>query len=137
MKNSIQTISLQILSIIGLLVCIYLYLSHIASSYFCPVGDCLTVNTSKYAQIGNIPMSVLGFGFYSILFVGTFFLQHKMLNKILKIVLVCGLMFSVYLTFLEIFVIKAICFWCVISFILVILSSIIIFNPFFNRARNT
>ncbi|QLK09597.1 hypothetical protein BMG_6373 (plasmid) [Priestia megaterium] len=35
-----------------------------------------------------------------------------------------------YLTYLELFVIKAICFWCVMSFSLVIIGSIVAFSPF-------
>ncbi|MDW4511711.1 vitamin K epoxide reductase family protein [Priestia megaterium] len=136
MKTSVQIITLQIIAILGLIICIYLYLSHVASSYFCPVGDCLKVNSSQYAEVGNIPMSILGISFYTFLFILTFFLKRNFFKLIIKVSLVIGLLFSMYLTYLELFVIKAICFWCVMSFSLVIIGSIVAFSPFSKNVSN-
>ncbi|WP_257349962.1 vitamin K epoxide reductase family protein [Pseudalkalibacillus decolorationis] len=129
MKKRIQVVVLQVISILGLLICAYLYLSHLSSNYFCPVGDCSKVNGSRYSEIGNVPMSILGLIFYTFLFSSTFLLDKKTFSIIPKMTLVVGLLFSVYLTYLELFIINAICFWCVVSFGLIIIGSVIVFNP--------
>ncbi|MFN2747550.1 MULTISPECIES: vitamin K epoxide reductase family protein [Bacillus] len=127
MLNHIRLLLLQIIAILGVLVSLYLYLTHLSSSTFCPLGDCAAVNNSKYAQIGGIPMSVLGFFYYMCLFAVSMFSGRKLFSLLMKAMLLFGLLFSIYLTYLEIFVINAICFWCVISFILILTGNAIVF----------
>jgi uncharacterized membrane protein len=84
-----------------------------------PVGDCNTVQQSEYARIfGVVPVGVLGALGYvamSVLwFAGT---------RAARICTWCcalgGVVFSVYLTFLEPFVIGASCAWCLASAVIV------------------
>ncbi len=102
------------------------YLSHVEVSQVeavCgPVGDCNTVNQSEYAKLfGILPIGVLGLiGFFSILAtwtirrLGSRRIQHCASIGILG--MTCfGTLFSIYLTFLEPFVIGATCLWCLSS----------------------
>lgn len=84
------------------------------------IGDCWSVNISRYSMIGGIPVAVLGaVGFLAIIALlllenrGGFW-QDKglMINFGLSLI---GVLFSAYLTYLEIAVIHAICPFCVLS----------------------
>ena len=84
------------------------------------IGDCWSVNVSRYSMIGGIPVAVLGaVGFLAIIALlllenrGGFWQdQGLMVNFGLSII---GVLFSAYLTYLEIAVIHAICPFCVLS----------------------
>ncbi len=69
-------------------------------------------------------MAAFGAGFYALLFV----LTAANLKKWVQAWTLWGLIFSMYLTVLELFVIKALCGWCVISFVIVILVNLLIPN---------
>jgi uncharacterized membrane protein len=112
-----------IMTIIGLVDSIYLLWIKIANDKaYClqGVGDCWTVNTSKYSSIYGIPVSVFGIiGYALILFVflqedRIAFLKRNGLNILFGLTLF-GLAYSIYLTYIELFVIYAICPFCVIS----------------------
>ncbi len=87
-----------------------------------PVGDCNTVQQSAYARLfGVLPVGVAGlFGYLAILLAWAG-LQwgHGSLQRVAGIALVLmafgGTLFSIYLTFLEPFVIGASCAWCLTS----------------------
>jgi uncharacterized membrane protein len=118
---------LPLLSIVGLAIAIYLsYVEITATEAFCgPVGDCNTVQQSEYAHLfGYIPIGVLGIIGYSLI-LGSWGLdkfgpaQWRKIAVIAKWALaLLGTIFSVYLTFLEPFVIGATCAWCLISAII-------------------
>lgn len=127
MNKRVQITLVQIISILGFLLSIYLYISHLSSSFFCPVGDCLKVNSSSYAQIKGVPISTLGILYYLLLHIFTYCGKKVFVIKLIKYWLLLGLVFSLYLTYLEIFKIKAICIWCMVSFGLIIIGSIIVF----------
>lgn len=90
-----------------------------------PVGDCNTVQQSQYARLfGVLPIGLLGIiGYVLILFawlVGRF--GSGQLSRLAWLAMLgmtaFGLLFSIYLTFLEPFVIGASCAWCLTSAIL-------------------
>jgi len=116
-----------ILVLIGLFVSIYLsYVEITETEAVCgPVGDCNTVQQSSYALLfGLIPIGVLGIAGYLLVGITWLFAVFgpKKWRKIciLSSWLLCvfGALFSVYLTFLEPFVIGATCAWCLSSAIL-------------------
>ncbi|HFU7087312.1 MULTISPECIES: vitamin K epoxide reductase family protein [Bacillus] len=127
MSKRVQITFVQIISILGIFLSIYLYISHLSSDFFCPVGDCLKVNSSSYAQIKGIPISALGILYYFLLHIFTYCGKKVFVIKLIKYWLLLGLVFSLYLTYLELFEIKAICIWCIVSFGLIIIGNIIIF----------
>lgn len=110
-------------SFVGLLVATYLWYEYQQpSAVGCVVGGagCETVRLSEFSQIAGIDLPVFGILFYLVLaiYVTTRFLDRpvrRFENWGLQLATLFGLIFSVYLTYLELFVIHAICTWCVMS----------------------
>jgi uncharacterized membrane protein len=112
-----------ILTVIGLVDSLYLLWIKIANDkvYCLPgIGDCWTVNTSKYSSVFGIPVSIFGIiGYALILLVFLFENKQPVLKKnglnILFGLTFFGFLYSIYLTYIELFVIFAICPFCVVS----------------------
>jgi len=89
-----------------------------------PLGDCHTVQSSEYADVAGIPVAALGLAMYVGLF-GLVVLRRmwrdapEALVPLTFALALSGMLYSAYLTWLELFVIDAICAWCVTSAILV------------------
>jgi uncharacterized membrane protein len=84
------------------------------------IGDCDAVNSSPYAEIGGIPIALLGALAYLLILCLLCFDRYKSRLGENSVLLVLGLTFigvlySAYLTYLELFVLHAICPFCVIS----------------------
>lgn len=131
MKKHINTI-LLILAIGGAALSAYLWWFQVTPHVIpCTTGQgCSHVLDSEYSYIFGTPMSVFGFFFYTSLILVTFqrhFIKHKILNIILILQVAVGLLFSLYLRYLEFFVIEAICIWCWVSFIIVLLMTAALF----------
>lgn len=97
-----------------------------------PVGDCNAVQQSPYAWLfGVLPVGLLGIiGFLAILVVWIW--QKVRKDKIAGLaplalfgMAVFGTLFSVYLTYLELFVIHAVCIWCLSSAVLITLIMLV------------
>jgi len=124
------TWGIPILTIAGVIVASYLsFVEATQSEAVCgPLGDCGTVQESKYAIIfGILPVGVLGLAGYAAILAGWLAHQFGPLRwKNLAALAVWGMclfgvFFSAYLTFLEPFVIGATCMWCITSAVLMIL----------------
>jgi uncharacterized membrane protein len=133
-----QEIIILVLSIIGLGVAVYLAFIEVSQTEaVCgPVGDCNTVQTSSYAYLfGLIPIGVLGMiGYLGILiFWAIRLLSRNWRIRAYSTLLVWGMaifgsLFSIYLTFLEPFIIGATCMWC-ISSALIMTAILILSTP--------
>jgi uncharacterized membrane protein len=90
------------------------------------IGDCESVNTSVYSEIGGIPIALLGVGAYLVILVLVIledkieFLQSNAWFGIFGISLV-GVLYSGFLTYIEVAVLHAICPFCVLSAVVVLL----------------
>ncbi len=76
---------------------------------------CDTVANSPYALILGIPVAYLGLGFSLVLLTFTARWWWRAERRALQgawALLLLGTLFAAYLTFLELFVIKAVCIWC-------------------------
>jgi uncharacterized membrane protein len=110
------------LVILGLLVSIYMTIFKITSNENMCVGskDCSIVNASRYSEINNIPVAVIGVGGYTALLailllerrLGFIKQNATMLFFALSLI---GFFFTVYLIFVEIVLIKAYCPFCITS----------------------
>ena len=83
-------------------------------------GDCWTVNISEYSSVYGIPVSIFGLLAYALLLVLVFPLEIRGISTTFRHqmafgIAFAGFIFSIYLTYLEIAVIKAVCPFCVIS----------------------
>ncbi|KKP41312.1 MAG: hypothetical protein UR31_C0035G0002 [Parcubacteria group bacterium GW2011_GWA2_33_14] len=98
----------------------------------CPIGEnCLAVLTSKYNKLFIIQNDLLGLLFYITCSVITALLVINvpplfLWDIIIKVLIVCGTMLSVFFTYLQFRIIKAWCFWCLMSATTIWLMAIII-----------
>lgn len=94
------------------------------------VGGCEKVNTSAYSEIAGIPIALLGAGAYVIILI-LFIVENRSRfweeNSPLYIfgVSLIGVLYSGYLTYIEIAIIHAICPYCVLSAITILIIFVI------------
>jgi uncharacterized membrane protein len=110
-------VGLGALAVVGLLISAYLTWVHYAG--VAPVcvggsGGCETVQTSSYATIFGVPVAVIGLVGYTGLLLSAS-LRGELGVYLGFLVALVGTLFSAYLTYLELFVIHAVCEWCVAS----------------------
>jgi len=87
---------------------------------------CDQVLTSQYAKVGNIPISLVGAIFYLAIFIsGILFVDNKSPRALMVLgyLPIVGFITSLALVYLQIFIIKALCIYCLVSAI----SSTILF----------
>ena len=115
------------LALAGIFVALYLtlYKVGIIGELSCSIGSCETVNTSKYSRFLGLPVAGWGLLFYLDVFVIAVisalprFEDERALSIVLVAESAVGVLFSAWLTYLELFVIHAICIWCVTSAVIV------------------
>lgn len=125
----VNRMAIAVLALIGALVASYLLLSNLGLTgpVACGIGDCATVQNSPYGRIAGIPVSALGLaGYLAVLVLALLGLRPglaaaRWVPLLLFGGALAGVLFSAYLTFLEAFVIRAWCQWCVISAVLITL----------------
>ena len=126
------------LSLIGAAVALYLaYVEMTQATAVCgPVGDCNTVQSSIYARLfGIVPIGVLGVVGYLAIAV-SWALHRSDLGLVgrwgalgLFAASFVGTLASIYLTFLEPFVIGATCAWCLLSALLMAALALLAVEP--------
>jgi uncharacterized membrane protein len=118
---SLRVVSI-ILSAVGLLDSLYLSWVKLAGSeaYCAGIGDCDVVNSSSYSEIGGIPIALFGAGAYlSMILVlymekrGEFWRENGQL--VVFGLSLTGVIYSAYLTYIELAILRAICPYCVVS----------------------
>ena len=81
-------------------------------------GNCDSVTNSQYATIGPIPIALLGALYYlTVAVLSIYALDRKSVSfaKLASKLTWVGLLASLYLVFLQLFVIKSICIYCMVS----------------------
>jgi len=116
------------LALAGAVVATYLtYIEATGATAVCgPVGDCNTVNQSEYARLfGVVPVGALGLIGYVAVVLTWAAAKHaperaSYKSRVLLLAMtIGGTLFSIYLTFLEPFVIGATCAWCLTSAVVI------------------
>jgi uncharacterized membrane protein len=85
------------------------------------LADCERVATSEYADIGGVPVAFLGLlayiGLFAVAAVWLYVYDRGLTWPSMTFwgLSLGGVIYSAYLTYLELFVIDAICMWCVAS----------------------
>ncbi len=117
-----------------------IYLSYVettsAQAVCGPIGDCNSVQDSRYAiLLGFLPVGVFGLlGAVAILVVWAWgHFRKDWIAEYAPVMVfgfsVFGTAFSIYLTYLELFVIHAVCMWCVTSAVLMTLLMLAALPP--------
>lgn len=122
-KTKTTSSIIRIAAIIGLLDSLYLaYVKLAHTEIYCTpgLGDCHVVNASRWSTLWGIPLGVYGVaGFGVILLISLFGQKLKTLSTYSDLVLFAlslgGFLFSLYLTYIELFILRAICQWCLLS----------------------
>ena len=115
------------LALAGIFISLYLtlYKLGVIGELSCTLGSCETVNTSKWSRFLGLPVAAWGLLFYLDVFlvalVGTVarFEYEPVISVVLVAEAAVGVLFSAWLTYLELGVIHAICIWCVTSAVIV------------------
>ena len=109
-------------ALIGTLIALYLLLHDLGlSSLICPIAGCDKVQASEYSKWFGIPVAAFGLAAFLALLalsvIGLF--KPRVLNLPIRSLILTisglGLLAYIPLTYLEVFVIHAVCFWCVTS----------------------
>lgn len=110
------------LSVLGLLVSIYMTIYKVTSnnSMCLGSGDCSTVNASKYSEVNGIPVAVIGvLGYAAILAVHYFENRNRFFKQNGTLIIfgmaLTGFLFTLWLIYVEVAILKALCPFCVTS----------------------
>ena len=109
-----------IMAVLGIIVAGYLTWSHYSGvPVYCGVSSsCEVVNTSRYAYLGDIPVALLGLiGYVTILALSLIPAAEDRQWPMLLIFggALIGTLLQWYLFYIEVAVLRAICYWCVTS----------------------
>ncbi len=110
------------LAVIGLLVSVYMTIYKItANDSMClGSGDCSTVNASRYSEINGIPVALIGvIGYAAILGIHWLERRNEFFEENGSLILfgisLIGFLFTLWLIYVEIALIKALCPFCLAS----------------------
>ena len=108
-----------IVALVGLAISVYLTVEHFTSPALlaCPEGaviNCAKVTSSQWSVILGIPVAVLGLGYFVLM---TALLtpaawNRRALNPVRLVGVALGVAMVVYLIWVELFRVDAICLWC-------------------------
>ena len=118
-----------LVALLGLFVSIYLvmYKTGLIGTLACGTGGCETVQLSKWAFFLGVPVAAWGVAYYAVIFglavagIQDRFADSRRIPLALVALTAVGLLFSAWLTYLELWVIHAICRWCVVSAVLAVM----------------
>ncbi len=119
----IYRMSAALLSLAGLFISAYLYLYKLGriGGLACGTGGCETVQLSPWSRVAGVEVALIGvLGYAGLLALSLAALRPVLAGRRWPAALLGGLagigvLFTAYLTYLELFVIHAICRWCVAS----------------------
>ncbi|MBI2448182.1 vitamin K epoxide reductase family protein [Candidatus Microgenomates bacterium] len=123
-----------IFSIIGITDTLYLIYHKIKGTevacIFFPPEWCRRVQQSKYSKTFGIPNSVAGLVMYLVIFVLAILYFYSITPFWwLEIPITIGFLFATYFTYIQAFVLRAFCTWCVLSainFVVLMIASFIL-----------
>ena len=125
MSERAARIALTSLSLTGVAITIYLlYARATHTQLACTTGGCETVQESGYAEVAGIPVAAIGLAGYVALIATTFMRTEAGRAAAVALSLV-ALAFSAYLLVVQLFVLHAICVWCVASDVTVLLIALV------------
>jgi uncharacterized membrane protein len=113
------------LALVGIAIAGYLTYVHYAGlDPACTTGGCEKVQSSSYSELLGLPVATLGLAAY-LAILGALWLPGEAGRAVPCFVAIAGFGYSVYLTYLELFEIDAICQWCVGSAVVMTLLAVV------------
>ena len=114
------TVGWLVFSLIGFLDSTYLTIQHYRGALVgCGIlSNCEEVTTSEYAVIAGIPLALLGALYYLTIFLLTiayFDTKHSLILTVIPLLTILGFIASLILVYLQVFVIHALCLYCLMS----------------------
>lgn len=128
-RSSTLLITIMLLGLLGIGVAGYLtYVHYNEDALVCTVGGCETVQQSDYSTMLGVPIAAFGVVMFltvTLLALGRLTgrspISSDMATMAAWTLLLTSLLYYAYLTYVEIFVLEAVCQWCVISSIVALL----------------
>lgn len=111
---------LYVCGVIGVLDTLYLIYHKIRGTEvacpFFPKEWCHTVQHSPQSKTFGIPNSMAGFAMYVLILAFTYYFSAGVASFLwVKYIVTFGFLFSLYFTYVQAFVLRAFCTWCVVS----------------------
>jgi uncharacterized membrane protein len=131
-KSTLLTIY-SLLCIFSIFIMSYLLVLKLDTNATCGaqiLGDCGVINRSPYSEFFNIPVALLGilwFGFGLVVaLLKLKFMQNRLLTLVMLINGAWSILFSLYLIFIEAFVLREWCQYCLLTNVFILLSFIVV-----------
>jgi uncharacterized membrane protein len=135
--------AIALLALVGFSISLYLWLYKIGiiGRLQCGTGSCEYVQTSRYGTLLGVPVAFYGVVAYAGLLVVALaglqpgLLQRRWPTAVAAAIAAGGVLFTVYLTWIELFVLHAICRWCVGSGVVITLIAALAIPTALRRER--
>ncbi len=108
-----------VIALIGLAVSAYLTVEHFSSSatLACPESttiNCQKVTTSQWSHVFGVPVAVLGLAYFVVMVAlcTPYAWRRRSLDVVRVVGAVVGVLVALYLVWVELFRVDAICLWC-------------------------
>lgn len=130
MKQPLTLASL-VLAITGLLLSAYLtYVHYEPGALVCGTGGCEVVQQSKYSEMFGIPIAIFGLIMFAALIAMVVIRELRpeyddVVSTLILTMLVTALLYWAYLTYIELYVLYAVCQWCVATSIATVLLLVV------------
>jgi uncharacterized membrane protein len=128
-----------LLSLVGLADALYLTIQHVTGqSLRCTViSGCSEVLSSPYAQVGPVPLAALGaaayFSVFSLSILALF--GYQFVRPLLRMLVAVMFLMTIWLLYLQAFVIRHFCQYCLISAaVTIVLTALLLIAPLLKRA---
>lgn len=107
--------AIAVLAVLGAGIAAYLTVTHLTHAQVaCVTGGCETVQSSKYSELVGIPVAAIGLVGYVLIGASAGF-RTDVARVIGAAAALAGFVFAVYLIYVQIGVIGAVCQWCLMS----------------------
>ena len=121
MSDRLLRLALIVVSVAGIAVSGYLtYIHYKPAALICTTGGgCETVQHSKYAVLIGIPIAIFGLGAWIAALALTLW-NSELARTLTAALALAALAFAAYLVILQLFVIDAVCIWCMANDVVLI-----------------
>lgn len=121
------------LALVGLGIASYLtYARYSGATIACSTGGCETVQSSSYAELAGIPVAVIGLVGYALI-LATALAGGEIAALAAAALTIGGFAFCVYLVYVQLALIDAVCQWCIgsdVVMLLLVLVSALRLRPY-------